>query len=231
MRARVLTVRGHGRSYRVLDQEAPGTGLAPGKVVAAAQRHQPYEAPLLEYITTLGLTGVAVDVGANVGGHSLWLATMCGLRVEAFEPLAYTQLRANVDLNHLGDRIRVHPVALGARAGVATLVGDGGAGGQLAMAEVGSIRVHQLDSYELSDVALIKVDAEGMEALVLAGAGVTIARNRPLIFAEQWTAAKGDEVGEVLRPLGYQRVRVFTGRQAATPMAQWAPLPDLPAAT
>lgn len=200
-----LVIRAHGVRYRIED---PG-GLI-GKSLRAGN---PYEARVLEHIYRQGLKGVAVDAGASVGNHALWFAAVCGLRVVAFEPLVYEQLLRNVALNGLGKQIRVQAVALGASAGTATPLGRG----QLEPGQ-GSVPVEPLDGFELADVALLKVDVEGMEADVLEGALDTIRRCEPLIFAEAWDHEAHARVAGVLEPLGYRHVKTY----GATPLEEWA---------
>jgi len=70
---------------------------------------------------------VFVDVGANVGGYSLWLASRLGSggTIVAIEPdpeLA-ARLRFNLGANHL-EQVRVLETAVGASAGDAVLVRD-----------------------------------------------------------------------------------------------------------
>ncbi|HEV2929907.1 MAG TPA: FkbM family methyltransferase, partial [Propionibacteriaceae bacterium] len=86
-----------GNRYRIRD---PGGG---GRVAKILRSGTPYEAGVLADMASLGLTGAAVDVGANIGNHSLWLAVVCGLSVEAFEPdpANLSRLRHNVALNGL----------------------------------------------------------------------------------------------------------------------------------
>ena len=59
------------------------------------------------------------DIGANVGSYTVLAAGVRGARVVAVEPgsAARAGLRANVDLNGLGDLVQVEGVALGAAQG------------------------------------------------------------------------------------------------------------------
>lgn len=197
-----------------------------------AETRQPFEVALLERIYQQGYKGVAVDVGANIGNHALWFAAVCGLEVVAFEPVTVDELLANVHRNELQDRIDVVPVALGAESGSASDRGiragtdhdpakgyeTWGFNHKLTLGE-GEIPVARLDDYELSGVALIKVDVEGMEADVLRGGTETIRRNRPDIYAESLTGEHSRTIGEVLGPDYRRRARFNRG----TPLDWWAP--------
>lgn len=204
-----------GHRYRIHD---PGGG---GRVAKALRSGVPYEATVLEDIRTLGLRGVAVDAGANLGNHTLWLAAVCGLAVVAFEPLKLPELHANIALNELQEQVTVHPVALGASDGTVTCVGKGrfkvapgvrGAGPR--SEHVGkTVPLRRLDSYQLDSVALLKIDVEGMEAEVIRGGMDTIRRNRPVIYAEAWDDTYQAATGALLEPLGYRMVHQYRWKQ------------------
>jgi len=66
--------------------------------------------------------------------------------------------------------------------------------------EVATIRIDEL---ALQQVKLIKIDAEGMEHKVLAGAAQTIRRCRPLIFVE-YEKTDFEAVKTFLRNAGYR---------------------------
>jgi FkbM family methyltransferase len=194
-----------GARYRIHD---PGGG---GRIAKMIRGGQPYEVDVLADMAALDLAGTAVDVGANIGNHTLWLAAVCGLRVEAFEPREeqLAKMRANVALNGFGGRVRVHPVALGAAAGTAKQLSKG----RLNPAAAGAVEVRTLDSYQLTDVTLVKIDVEGMEPAVIRGGLATIERCRPTIYAEAWDDTYSDATGKLLEPLGYRRVRRFRWHQ------------------
>lgn len=206
----VLELEAHGVTLRLYD--------GGGKIPACWRAGKPYERPLLEHIYAERFRGVAVDAGANIGNHTLWLSGVCGLDVVAFEPIKHAELSRNVALNGLNRRVQIAPVALGANAGTALHVGKG----RLDPAR-GALPVRRLDDYDLNDVVVIKADVEGMEADVLAGGEGTINRCRPVIFAEEWGPSEHEALAAVLEPWGYQMVKRFHGKDSATPVGRWDP--------
>lgn len=200
----VLTIEAHGRSYRIED---------PGGLIGRPLREGvPYEARVLEHMYRRGFEGLAVDAGAHAGNHTLWLAAVCGLEVAAFEPLHYDMLARNAQLN---PELAIATFDCGL-AETARTAGDAGKG---RVRGAGDIELVPLDRFAFDDVALIKVDVEGMEPDVLAGAADTIARCRPVIYAEAWDEVAHDRAAGVLEPMGYRHVKTF----GATPLEEWEP--------
>lgn len=135
-------------------------------------------------VRLLPQNGLAVDVGANIGFYTAWMAHLVGPggRVLAFEPspdrfAALERTVVAADLAH----VAIHPVALGAEPGHADLVNPGGA----ANAGQGTLRLRvsaemagvQVPVSRLGDhlgddeiVDFLKIDVEGYEEHVLAGA-------------------------------------------------------------
>jgi FkbM family methyltransferase len=148
------------------------------------------------------------------------------MHVAAFEPIVSMRLQANVSLNKLGDRVDIYPDALGDIDGqYLKHVGQGKLRKPRNDHSVADIRIHTLDSYELEDVALIKIDVEGMEAPVLRGAEQTIRRDQPIIFAEEWADNRKWHawIAAVLGPWGYRMVERFASAESATPVGKWEP--------
>lgn len=205
-------IAAHGRAYRI---EADRESLI-GRSLAAGN---PYEARVLEHIHRRGFEGLALDVGASLGNHALWLAVICGLEVIAAEPLDHARLRRNVALNELEDRITVWPLALGEAPGRASV---NGAPAHVIGREFpvdGKVPIARLDDFQLSDLAIVKIDVEGMEPEVLRGALGTIRRERPVIYAEAQDPAAHDRNAEILTGLGYEHRKTF----GATPLEEWEP--------
>lgn len=203
----ILTVRAHGHTLRLWDH--------PSKIAGPWRQRRVYEGPLLERIRRHDYQGTALDIGAHIGNHTLWLAAVCGLRVVAFEPLHAAELRANVALNDLGAQVRVEAVALGEASGTAIHAGAG------RLTSGGTVPVRTLDSYGITGVSLVKIDVEGWEPAVLRGGENTIRRDRPTIWAEEHDQAEHAAIAAVLEPWGYRMVQRLHRRGAATPMGRW----------
>ena len=156
-----------------------------------------YEADELDLIAKhFPAGGVFVDIGANVGNHSLFVAKFLSpQRVIPVEPNPeiIDLLLANIVLNDVVDRFDLSCIGIGASDAAGDGFGMGASGGNIGAARIvpdgGDIAVRSGDSI-LADVApsLIKIDVEGMEMRVLKGLAGTIARDRPALFVEVDTA-------------------------------------------
>ena len=132
------------------------------------------------------------DVGANNGVYTHALAKR-GALVEAFEPQpeCVAVLQAYASRRRLRN-VQVHPVALSATAGIGTLHLPRGSSSSpsaslraTADTDVAlEVILEPLDSFELFDLAFVKIDVEGAELDVLGGAAETLKRCRPLLFVE-----------------------------------------------
>jgi FkbM family methyltransferase len=142
--------------------------------------------------------GTFVDIGANIGFHSLVAATVVGVSgtVVSFEPLPRLQQQMRNSIAHNNfKQVRVEPVALGSASGEATLslVEENiGASSIQNVAEdrvVGdsvTVPVRTLDSYLeiVPRVNLIKIDIEGSEFEALKGAEKVLRNCAPVIVLE-----------------------------------------------
>ncbi len=178
-----------------------------------------FEAGELEELRKVVKPGARiVDVGANTGNHTVFFAgPMQAALVTPFEPMpdAASALRAsvarnglaNVDLSQLGIGIADSP----GRARLATSVRGGLGATNLESDPSGDIVVAPLDSVISGPVDFLKIDVEGMEMAVLAGARAIIERSKPLIFIE---IANGNTLAfsDWLDKAAYEVKRIFTDK-------------------
>ena len=167
----------------------PGWLYYPHKIAKERARNEP-ELRILRDIVRRGCT--AIDVGANRGYYSYALSKIAG-RVEAFEP---NPAMARFARRKLGRNVRLHEVALSDRPGTMTLyVPQVGPSSMHLNASLKkpyayeayaehAVRVATLDEFEFDDVGFIKIDAEGSDMEVIAGASRTISKHRPNLLVE-----------------------------------------------
>jgi FkbM family methyltransferase len=201
--------------------EDPRTAIAS---LVVQGEYEPIVSALFDFLTPR-LESV-LDIGANVGYYSVRFGKggRDDLQVHAFEPLPKScrTLAANLALNGLSQRIKIHQFALGNKDDSARLFVPHTSGTSAASladlhpdesSDVVDVITRRLDSVfpemGLSGVDLMKMDVEGAEAYVIDGGWQTISRFRPMIFAEllrKWSSKFGYHPNEVLsrlRGLGY----------------------------
>ncbi|MGC4025062.1 MAG: FkbM family methyltransferase [Mesorhizobium sp.] len=167
------------------------------------------EVELLEQLIQPGMT--ALDLGANVGYHTLALSKAVGEHgtVISFEPnpLIFQILTANIALNNLNNVIALN-MAIGDRQGIVDVpyIDD------FAPQNFGALCIPDFPKYvnektlcmpvalqRLDDIALarktsiIKIDVEEMEFAALSGALTLIQNNRPAILFENSTRGENSE--------------------------------------
>lgn len=160
---------------------------------------------------------VVIDAGANIGAITVFLARAVGPhgRVLAVEmmPETASRLRRNLTLNGLTYVDVVEKALSNREDAIVTAEVPEGLFGQASIAlnmssrqKVQRVQVPAttLDALaqEFQEVALIKMDLEGAEPMVLAGASRTLARTRAVIF-ESWQHG-GCRTAEMLRSAGFQ---------------------------
>ena len=156
---------------------------------------------------------VVVEVGANIGAHTVGLARLVGHggAVIAFEPqrIPFQTLCANLALNQLAN-VRARQAAVGRTSGTILVPAldpslPANFGGVSLIDATGGEEVPLLtvDSMELPACHLLKVDVEGMEADVLVGAERTIRRCRPLLYVENDREDRSEALLGIILGLGY----------------------------
>jgi FkbM family methyltransferase len=163
--------------------------------------------------------GIAIDVGANLGEWAVPLARAVGAsgRVVCCEPnpVVAAALAATLRINNLG-QAEVLQVAISSADGEGHLAIDPGDSGLSRLAAGGIVvPLRALDSLvaeaALDRLDLIKIDVEGHEASVLAGATQTLRRFRPALIFESGHEAAGDRdrIAGLLEHSAYDIVAVL----------------------
>uniref|UniRef100_E6VGI4 Methyltransferase FkbM family n=1 Tax=Rhodopseudomonas palustris (strain DX-1) TaxID=652103 RepID=E6VGI4_RHOPX len=176
-----------------------------------------HEAELTEWIgrfLSLAGDGIFVDVGANIGWHTVHAASRA-TRVVAFEPDAYNAwlLDLNVTENGL-DNVIVQQAAVGGSDGLAKLhrYKNSNRGRHSLIANGGCSRTVPLVSLDTAlqtlglqgePISLIKIDVEGFEPAVISGASATLGRTRAIVteISPRLSAAGGLSVTEMAAQL------------------------------
>jgi FkbM family methyltransferase len=167
---------------------------------------------------------VMLDVGANVGLHSIRIAwAKAFVCVYAFEPVAanYQVMRKNITRNHLESRIEPIRAAVGAEDGMVNILTGYGTGNWIDAPysdKLESVQLVSIDSFlrqrGLQRVDLIKADVEGYELHVLRGAHRCLSDLRPKLLLEidrTWCARSGyhpSAIFEFLREFNYDYYRI-----------------------
>jgi FkbM family methyltransferase len=161
-------------------------------------------------------SSIAVDVGANKGIYTYALAALVE-HVYAFEPILE---HCRYIGKYKTSKVTVMNVALSDRSGTSTLqipidrgrmvttraslVRSGG--------EQRQVEIRSLDSYHFENVGFMKIDVEGSEDAVIAGADRTIRTNLPVLTVEMaftnGESARCIHIFEHLLVLGYQSVLI-----------------------
>jgi FkbM family methyltransferase len=145
------------------------------------------EKHLMDYVVPS--RGCFIDVGANVGMWTRFIAKK-GYVVHAFEPdpRAYKQLK---ELAKSFPNVNVYPNALGEYNSEAKLNIHESSGhdsfvfqGEDFIGRYKTVPIRTLDSFNLKNVGLIKIDTEGYEVPILKGAERTIKENKPRLIIE-----------------------------------------------
>lgn len=168
---------------------------------------------------------IALDVGANIGNHSIYLADIFK-QVIAFEPnpLTRSMLDINLTLNHVAN-VDVRSVALSSTSGkemlhftlrnlgeahLASIDAEGNEQGIEVELAAGDDVIDEADR-----IGFVKVDVEGAELSVLEGLNGILRNHQPLVAIEQWPAGIDESSGSspsfsFLQNLGYTAWEIQT---------------------
>lgn len=175
---------------------------------------------LSQHAPTNYFDGTVLDVGANIGNHSIFFSSLFG-RVLSFEPnpRTFELLKINT---RVADNISSFGIGLSncARQGAICFSrGNLGGGGTSVNIDEGNAALSFVEvSFSTVDkvindlsqipVSLIKIDTEGHEFEVVSGAQETIRRDQPVVVFEQHISdfsGVTTKTIELLRSCGYSK--------------------------
>jgi len=184
-----------------------------GQAIEAYGEYGEIEAQLLRQLCPQH--GCVVEVGANIGTHTLVLAKSVGVSgwVIAYEAqrVVLQTLCANLALNSMV-QVDARHAAVGARSGFVpmpdidySLSANFGGVELSAFSSGRPVRLVRLDEeIETQRLDLIKIDVEGMESEVITGAIQLIERHRPLLYVENDRVANSEALIHLILQLGYR---------------------------
>jgi FkbM family methyltransferase len=182
-----------------------------------------------------------IDIGGNVGTHTLLLSEIISKKnkVHVFEPVYGDIIKKNVIENKVEDQVVIYNEAVGKvnkkieidiyprncciNFGRFSLVSPinieldlSNETKELCKSVKKSVKIVTLDSKNITNVSLLKIDVEGMELEVLEGAYQTIEREKPVIFMEIWKSHKNETLNtpimkKLLNTLKYNMVYIKEG--------------------
>jgi FkbM family methyltransferase len=148
---------------------------------------------------------VVLDIGANIGVHSIALSESVGPNglIYAFEAqrIVFNMLAGNIALNSLSNILCFHNAVTDKPGFIDIPIFDYGKPLSIGSIEFGGAQIENIgqkpldgvaekvpavliDSLNLNQLDFMKIDVEGMEINALRGAAHTIAKCRPLILLE-----------------------------------------------
>jgi len=189
------------------------------------------EGDFMRFLEFVPDSGHVLDIGANIGIMTVLLARRArNGTIHAFEPMPvnYTVLERVVARSGLKNVV-TYPWALGetnstvemvmpfegtvALHGLSHVVNETNPGEKGMRAEVSCWRLDDLaDHFSGAGIAAIKIDVEGFESAVLAGAQQLLARYRPPVYCEIGYGPQRELLFEMFRTLNYSIQIQIDGR-------------------
>lgn len=170
-----------------------------------------YELDVLEYILkNIKTGGTIIDVGANIGNHTIFFSKICAAKVISIEPIIenYNTILDNIMLNKLtnclvyNNGISIDGRNMGTdiiehNMGKCNLI-DGG----------NKVKTITANDLNISEVKLIKIDCEAMSLEVLMSFMDIINKYKPDILIE----ATDTEIVEILKLTKYKIKQKFIAK-------------------
>lgn len=184
----------------------PGETNSPGAVIS----NPPNPSEMRAWRRFLRPGDLFIDVGANIGVYTIWAAE-CGAEVVAVEPTPHSAERIREHLTLNGYQAIVLEKALAETPGELWVTEDLDSHNHVTSDRKGR-RVHAttLDEVVGDRTATVKIDVEGFEDQVLAGAQRALAEKRIRLMQVEWvvydhmTGSDRGGMARILSEVGYE---------------------------
>jgi len=170
-----------------------------------------YEDKLLEKARFLNLKGVYVDIGANIGNHSVFFSCFCpSTKVYSFEidETIFSLLKENMKNNCVNNSYHLGNMGVLDKKGLVDISETNHLNAgmtKIVNVEGTQNKVDKLDNMlkNIENIVLIKIDVEGFELEIIKGAKTILENQSPTIFAELATEKEFKAVQNELSKYGY----------------------------
>jgi FkbM family methyltransferase len=182
-----------------------------------------YEFEILQRLDRyLSNNSVVIDIGANVGNHTVYWGKITKVKkVYAFEPIktTFNILLKNIEINNLIGKVKIYNVGLGdktAKGAIKEYYINNIGGTVISEDDDGDIELNVLDNfYEIIEepmIDFVKIDVEGFEKNVISGANNFFYKHRPIVFIETFPGVNEyDFVYEFFGRLNYNLPIKYNG--------------------
>jgi len=227
--------------YRNLDTDVTLTFHAPNSLCERrAATFSSKEPETLDWIDRFGGSGALFDIGANVGTYTVYFAKSQPGNVYAFEPSVFNTslLARNINANNVQAKVRLLMNPLSGTTGYADFklqsISEGGALSAFGVdyghdgQPIAPMLSYRTYGFSVDDMvaagmlpelpALVKIDVDGIEHLILRGAAKTLAAPQcrsVLIEVNDGFREQAAEVGAIMRGAGF--VEEAAGSGASLP--------------
>ena len=176
----------------------------------------------LKFLELISETDNVLDIGANVGSMSAWLAKKAKKgKIFAFEPIPSNYHTLKRVLGFLGlNNVKVINKALGSenkeismvlpirdnvrKHGYSHILSENRRENEGEIYRIQQVTIDSIKELQDLPIAAIKIDVENHEYFVLKGALELIKNNRPIIFCELWRNHVREQVHELLAGFNYK---------------------------
>ena len=167
------------------------------------------------------------DIGANVGGYSIYAAISKQMNVYSFEPSPFNLefLARNIWLNNLEDQITVIPIALSEFVSRAPFVMKriewAGSGSSFIESETANIRSKNFryntiglpadrlrEIFKIPFPNYLKLDVDGIEDLILAGATEVLKKAKGVLVEVQHSKSEEQRIFQRLEEAGLTKQKI-----------------------